>query len=176
MRIEFLKVGERGRIYQCPRCHGSGLEVPVVSSEPGYRPSSWTCPPKLHANRPAMSAPEPGCLRREYLLSPVGKGLAIHEDADTTVGLAHPQDFQPTRPGHLAFEGNPISRWMAHVWHTAAAGEGVGDAPSSALRVRSEFRDGGDGWESKPLGTPRQRATDGFEDRERHQPPNIPGG
>ena len=35
---------------------------------------------------------------------------------------------------------------------------------------------GGDGWESNPPGTAQHRPTDGFEDRERHQPPNIPGG
>src|SRR2546429_8606856 len=35
---------------------------------------------------------------------------------------------------------------------------------------------GGDGWESNPPGTAQHRPTDGFEDRERHQPPNIPSG
>src|SRR5437879_1968144 len=35
-------------------------------------------------------------------------------------------------------------------------------------------RIGGDGWESNPPGTAQHRPTDGFEDRERHQPPNIP--
>src|SRR5215510_7083866 len=35
---------------------------------------------------------------------------------------------------------------------------------------------GGDGWESNPPGTAQHRPTDGFEDRGRHQPPNIPGG
>jgi len=34
---------------------------------------------------------------------------------------------------------------------------------------------GGDGWESNPPGTAQHRPTDGFEDRGKHQPPNIPG-
>src|SRR5260370_15716772 len=33
---------------------------------------------------------------------------------------------------------------------------------------------GGDGWESNPPRTPQQRPANGFEDRGRHQPPNIP--
>jgi len=35
---------------------------------------------------------------------------------------------------------------------------------------------GGDGWESNPPRTPQQRPANGFEDRGRHQPPNIPSG
>ena len=36
------------------------------------------------------------------------------------------------------------------------------------------MKSGGDGWESNPPRTPQQRPADGFEDRGRHQPPNIP--
>src|SRR5213082_4153253 len=35
-------------------------------------------------------------------------------------------------------------------------------------------RNGGDGWESNPPRTRHRRPADGFEDRGRHQPPNIP--
>src|SRR5439155_4616440 len=44
----------------------------------------------------------------------------------------------------------------------------------SSRRGNFVFRTGGDGWESNPPRTPHQRPADGFEDRGRHQPPNIP--
>src|SRR6266478_2760218 len=39
---------------------------------------------------------------------------------------------------------------------------------------RPSRKRGGDGWESNPPRTPPQRPANGFEDRGRHQPPNIP--
>src|SRR5215471_21871564 len=56
----------------------------------------------------------------------------------------------------------------AAVWAAWAYGK-----PSRALA--GPARRGGDGWESNPPGTAQHRPTDGFEDRGRHQPPNIPG-
>src|SRR5215472_15563578 len=51
------------------------------------------------------------------------------------------------------------------------------EAPETAGRTSwAAPRSGGDGWESNPPGTAQHRPTDGFEDRERHQPPNIPSG
>ena len=35
-------------------------------------------------------------------------------------------------------------------------------------------KSGGDGWESNPPRTRHRRPANGFEDRGRHQPPNIP--
>src|SRR5437588_9214603 len=58
-------------------------------------------------------------------------------------------------------------------WHQAAAKDPVVDSCGS--RRRPQYH-GGDGWESNPPRTPQQRPANGFEDRGRHQPPNIPNG
>ncbi len=70
---------------------------------------------------------------------------------------------------------------------TAELARLIGDKSSAAVRgcvhrfagvavnlavIDAEF--GGDGWESNPPRTPQQRPANGFEDRGKHQPPNIP--
>src|SRR5216683_4477542 len=61
----------------------------------------------------------------------------------------------------------------AHAFQTARCFRFLNVRPAVISAV-IPAKAGGDGWESNPPRTPRQRPANGFEDRGRHQPPYIP--